>query len=526
MADHIPNAPADHHENGGAKYRLTATIVLIIAVFMAVLDMSVVNVALPRMMTEFGVNTSDIQWVITAYTLVVGTLVPVTGFVSDRFGYKRIFLLALVLFTVGSFLCGLAWDNTTMILFRIIQGLGGGALMPVSMAMIFRMFPPERRGTAMGFFGISIMFAPAVGPTLSGYLTEYINWRLIFYINVPIGIVDFFLAMFLLKEFAHGTQQRFDLWGFLTSTLGFSTLLYGLGIVPDKGWTDPEVIGFLAVAIVSLIAFVLIEWNIEHPMLDLKLIRNGAFSISLAIISIASIVLFVPLFLIPLFLQNITGLSPVDTGLMLLPQALVTGLMMPITGSLFDRIGARWLAVIGLCLTAYALYLTHFLDVNTPHSTIIWWMVLRGIGISMIMMPVTTAGMNAVPGEKVGQATAINNTFRQVSASFGIAWASLLMSQRQAYHAAVGAEQFSLFSPQANATLQQLQNMFVSMGQPLPKAKASALSLVAGQIQAHAMVQAMDDVFWVTMWITIAIIVLAFFLKKGGNGAKRRSMMG
>ncbi|MDN4593544.1 DHA2 family efflux MFS transporter permease subunit [Polycladomyces subterraneus] len=526
MADHIPTPPTEQRENGGVENRLAATVVLIIAVFMAVLDMSIVNVALPSMMTEFGVDTSDIQWVITAYTLVVGTLVPITGFVSDRFGYKRVFMLALVLFTVGSFLCGLAWNNASMILFRIIQGLGGGALMPVSMAMIFRMFPPERRGTAMGFFGIAIMFAPAVGPTLSGYLTEYLNWRLIFYINVPIGILDLFLAMFLLKELAHGSRQRFDLWGFLTSTLGFSTLLYGLGIVPDKGWTDPEVIGFLSVAIVSLVVFVLIEWNIDQPMLDLKLIRNGAFFVSLAIVSITSIALFVPLFMIPLFLQNISGLSPIDTGLLLLPQALVTGLMMPIAGFLFDRIGARWPAVIGLCLTAYSLYLTHFLDVNTSHSTLVWWMVLRGIGVSLLMMPVTTSGMNAVPSEKVGQATAINNTFRQVSASFGIAWATLLLSHRQAYHAAVGAEQFSLFSPQANETLQQLQNMFSAMGQPLFQAKASALGLLMGQIHAHAMVQAMDDVFWVTMWITIATIVLAFFLKNGGNGAKRRSIMG
>jgi DHA2 family multidrug resistance protein len=517
MANPTFTESVSHDETQGAENRILATIVLIIAVFMAVLDMSVVNVALPSMMTEFGVATSDIQWVITAYTLVVGTLVPVTGFASDRFGYKRVFMLALVLFTAGSFLCGLAWSNESMILFRIIQGLGGGALMPVAMAMIFRMFPPERRGTAMGFFGISIMFAPAVGPTLSGYLTEYLNWRLIFYINVPIGIVDFFLAMFILKEMAHGTGQRFDVWGFLTSTLGFSTLLYGLGIVPDKGWTDPEVIGFLAVAVVSLSVFVVIEWNVAQPMLDLKLLRNGSFLVSLVIISISSIVLFVPLFLIPMFLQNISGLSPVDTGLLLLPQALVTGLMMPVAGFLFDRIGARWLAVIGLCLTAYGLYLTHFLDVDTPHATLVWWMVIRGIGISLLMMPVTTSGMNAVPNEKVAQATAINNTFRQVSASFGIAWATMLLTQRQAYHASVGAEQFSLFSTQANETLQQLQKIFVSMGQPLFQAKASALGFLTGQIQAHAMVQAMDDVFWVTMWMTIVIIVLAFFLKKGGN---------
>jgi DHA2 family multidrug resistance protein len=479
MTDRTSGEPALQREDGGFENRIAASVVLIIAVFMAVLDMSVVNVALPSMMTEFGVNTSDIQWVITAYTLVVGTLVPVTGFASDRFGYKRVFLLALVLFTVGSFLCGLAWSNATMILFRIIQGFGGGALMPVAMAMIVRMFPPERRGMAMGFFGISIMFAPAVGPTLSGYLTEYLNWRLIFYINVPIGIVDFILALVILKELAPGARKRFDVWGFLTSTLGFSTLLYGLGIVPDKGWTDPEVMGYLAVGLLSLALFAVIEWNVAEPMLDLKLIRNGSFSVSLAIISITTIALF----------------------------------------------GARWLAVTGLSLTAFALYLTHFLDVNTPHSTLVLWLVLRGIGISLLMMPVTTAGLNAVPQDKIGQATAINNTFRQVSASFGIALSTTLLSQRQAFHAAINAEQFSLFSPQANLALKQLQNIFVSMGQSLDQAKTSALGILFAQIQVRSMVQAMDDVFWVTMWITIATIALAFLLKKGGRKGGSMPMM-
>jgi DHA2 family multidrug resistance protein len=525
MTDRTSGEPALQREDGGFENRIAASVVLIIAVFMAVLDMSVVNVALPSMMTEFGVNTSDIQWVITAYTLVVGTLVPVTGFASDRFGYKRVFLLALVLFTVGSFLCGLAWSNATMILFRIIQGLGGGALMPVAMAMIVRMFPPERRGMAMGFFGISIMFAPAVGPTLSGYLTEYLNWRLIFYINVPIGIVDFILALVILKELAPGARKRFDVWGFLTSTLGFSTLLYGLGIVPDKGWTDPEVMGYLAVGLLSLALFAVIEWNVAEPMLDLKLIRNGSFSVSLAIISITTIALFVPLFLVPLFLQRISGLPPIDTGLLLLPQALATGFMMPVAGFLFDRIGARWLAVTGLSLTAFALYLTHFLDVNTPHSTLVLWLVLRGIGISLLMMPVTTAGLNAVPQDKIGQATAINNTFRQVSASFGIALSTTLLSQRQAFHAAINAEQFSLFSPQANLALKQLQNIFVSMGQSLDQAKTSALGILFAQIQVRSIVQAMDDVFWVTMWITIATIALAFLLKKGGRKGGSMPMM-
>lgn len=503
-----------------------AMLVLIVAVFMSILDTSIVNVAIPKMMAVFSVGTSQIQWIITAYTLVVGALVPVTGYLGDRFGYKRIFLYALVVFTIGSGLCGMAWSNESMIIFRIIQAIGGGAVMPVSMAMAFRMFPPERRGLAMGIFGIAIMFAPATGPTLSGYITEFLNWRLIFYINVPIGIIDFFAAIFILREIEHFTKSRFDVWGFLTSSVGFASLLYGLGIVADKGWADIEVISFIAFAIISLVSFVVIELTVKDPMVDLRLLKNFVFSLTLAISSITSIVLFSSLFLLPVFLQNISGLSAIQTGLLLLPQALLTGMMMPLSGFLFDKIGARWLSVIGLSITAYSLYLTHFLDVNTSFSTIISWLLLRAVGIGMVMMPVTTAGMNTVEMKKVGQATAISNTVRQVSASFGIAWLTVLLSHRQIFHAAVSSEKLNIMSPNVTQTVNQLQAAFSAAGQPALQAKASSMAYLIGKIQVGATVQAMDDIFWVTSWLTVIGIVLAFFLKNTKpTGGKEAPMM-
>jgi EmrB/QacA subfamily drug resistance transporter len=499
-------------DNADMKNRGLILATLLIAVFMAVLDSSIVNVSLPRMMQVFGVNTDEIQWVVTAYALVVGTIIPITGYLTERFGYKRIFMIALFLFTLGSLLCGLAWSNPVMVLFRIVQAIGGGALMPVVQALIFRMFPREKRGQAMGIFGIAIMFAPAIGPTLSGYITEYLNWRLIFFINVPIGVVVLFLAAAAMREMEHYTEQKFDFWGFVTSTAGFSTLLYGIGNAADKGWSDPEVMAFIGFGAVCLLFFILIEWNKKEPMLRIQVVKHGVFSLTQVVLSIASVILFVPLFLFPIFLENIMGLSAVQTGLLLLPQALVTGLMMPIAGRLYDRIGARWLAVAGFAVTAFSMYLTTSLDVNTPFSTIILWLVLRGLGISLVMMPITTAGLNAVPNELVNQATALSSTIRQVAMSFGTAWATLLYSHRIAFHAAANADQLNVFSPTGQMVFSQIQQLFMTMGQPMAEARQSAIGYLAGQIRIHSMVQGMSDVFYVTVWLAVAALILALFI--------------
>ncbi|HET7615815.1 MAG TPA: DHA2 family efflux MFS transporter permease subunit, partial [Bacillales bacterium] len=322
-------------------------IAIIMGVFMAVLDTSIVNVALPNMMSVFGVGQNSIQWVVTAYTLAVGSIIPVTGYLGERFGYKKIYILALIVFTVGSALCGAAWSNSSMILFRIIQAVGGGAIMPVSMAMVTRMIPKEKRGFAFGVFGIAIMFAPAIGPTLSGYITEFLNWRLIFYLNVPIGIVDFFLAQLFLENTETRSMKKFDLPGFIFSVIGFSTLLYGFGEVPDHGWQSTAVMPFIVISIVSLALFVIRELSVEEPMLDLRLLKNFSFSFVLILVGVTSVMLLGVLFLLPIFLENIMNFSPFKTGLILLPQALVAGLLMPVAGLLFDRIGLKPLAGTG-----------------------------------------------------------------------------------------------------------------------------------------------------------------------------------
>jgi EmrB/QacA subfamily drug resistance transporter len=498
-----------------------AMLAVIIAVFMAILDMSIVNVAIPKMMSVFGVNQSQIEWVVTAYALVSGALVPVTGYLGDRFGYKRTFLLAMIVFTIGSGLCGIAWSNNAMIIFRIIQAAGGGALMPISMAMIFRMFPAEKRGMAMGLFGIAVMFAPATGPTLSGYIVEYLDWRLIFTINVPIGILDFFLAMAVLKEFKSPVASKFDLWGFLTSSIGLASLLYGFGKVAEKGWSDYEVLAFIGFGVLCVVIFVVIELAIDYPLLDLSLLKNSTYTLSIVISSISMLVMMGVLFLLPVFLQTLSGLSALQTGLILLPQAVMSGIMMPIAGALFDKFGARLLAIIGLIITGIGLYLTSALDVTTAFSTLIFWLVLRAMGMGLMMMPMQTAGMNTVPMHKMGQGTALSNTIRQISSSFGIAWLGLLYSNRRTFHLADLSDQLNMFSTNVSTHLTQLQGQFMGMGQSAVQAQTSAIGFVSGQVQLQATVLGMDDVFVMTAILSFAAAILSLFLKntksKGGG---------
>lgn len=488
-------------------------LVIILGVFMAVLDTSIVNVAIPKMMNVFGVNQDSIQWIITAYTLTVGSIIPVTGYLGERFGYKRIYMIALTLFTIGSGLCGAAWSNNTMIFFRIVQAIGGGALMPVSMAMLTRMISKEKRGMAMGIFGIAIMFAPAIGPTLSGYITEFLDWRLIFYINVPIGIVDVILSYFFLQNSEVNAARKFDLAGFILSAAGFSTLLYGFGEVPDNGWSSMKVIPFMIFAVICLALFVVRELSAEEPMLDLRLLKNRGFSFGLLLIAVTSIMLLGVLFLLPIFLENIMGFSAFKTGLILLPQALVAGLLMPVAGILFDKIGIKPLAGTGFIVMAIAMFLMIHISEQTAMTTIILLLMLRSAGIGITMMPLQANGLNQIPDNKEAQGTAILNAVNQIANSFGVAWLSLLLTDRTKFHFSTNAMQVTSTSMPAVDFIQKVQGYGHLLGMSGTQAKALALSFLQGQLQLHSVVQAIDDVFYILTFVAIGAALLTFLLR-------------
>ncbi|MGH4008253.1 MAG: DHA2 family efflux MFS transporter permease subunit [Pseudonocardiaceae bacterium] len=405
--------------------------VLIVGVFVSILDITIVNVAIPTIQNEFGETTDDAQWVVTSYALTEGVVVPVTAWLGYRFGLSRVYCLALLSFAAGSALCGLAWDLNSLVIFRIVQAIPGGILPAITLSILFRIVPRDRIGAAMGLYGLGVVSAPAIGPPLGGYLVEYFDWRLIFFINVPIGILGVLAAVLVLPRFPRQPGRRFDVLGFVTVAGGLFALLLAASEGPDWGWGSYRILGLITFGVLSLALFVVIELEVPDPLLDIRIFRYWAFAHSLLLISLLMVVMFGVLFYIPQFLQQVQGLGPLDSGLTVLPQALVMAVLMPISGLIYDRIGPRWPAAIGLTIVAASTYLLHTITVDTSREQVMWTLVLLGVGLGMAMMPIFTGGIAIIPETQVNVASAFNNVVQRVSGAIGLAVLTAILTTQQ-----------------------------------------------------------------------------------------------
>ncbi len=503
------NTPAN-----SASERWLALIAVILGAFVAILNNSLINVAIPKLMATFGSTTDEIQWVLTGFMLSSGIVVPLSGYLGERIGYKKFLIYALSLFTAGSLLCGLAWSATSLIAFRIIQGIGGGVIMPVSMAIIYKVMPREQIGTALGIWGIAAMVAPAVGPTLSGYIIDYTSWRFLFFINVPVAIFAIVMSSILLKETQPNPNLTFDFAGFFFSALSAGCLLYGLSKGQSEGWTSLYIVSFFFVAFFSLLLLVWVEKGKQNPLIDLSLFANAAFSVSVITSSLVMIGLYGGVFLTPLFLQNIQGLDAVQTGLILMPQAIVMAIMMPIAGKLNDRFGIVPIGLVGLSVLGAATYEMHRLTADTPHSWLIAVLTIRGFGIGLCMMPLTSAGMNAVAPQQVGRASALSNLIRQICASMGIAVLTTIMQNRLSLHTSHISDSVSLSSDVANQSISLLASTFIQSGLDTNSATGAALSLLSGLVAKEATVRAIADTFLISAAPVFLSIPFVFLLRK------------
>lgn len=494
----------------GGKIPMAALLTLIIGAFMAILDGSIVNVALPRIMAIFGSTADQIQWVLTGYMLTTGVVIPITGYLSDRYGGKRIYILSLAAFTAGSALCSLAWSNNSLVAARVIQAIGGGMMMPVSMAMIYHIVPREKIGMALGIWGVTAMVAPSIGPTLGGYLVDNFSWQWIFTINIPIGIAAVFLSMAVLKETPVKSGLKADFPGIILCAAGCFALLLALSEGQDKGWMSLYIVNLFIFSGFTLALFVIWELITDQPMLDIRLLKNVTFAASLVCVSIATIGLFSVIFLIPLFVQNVQGLTPLQTGLLMMPAALASGIMMPISGKLFDEIGALPLCLVGLTVTAITTFQLHTITYDISYSELQMILIIRALGLGLCMMPLTTAGMNTIPQFLIGRASAMGNLVRQISASFGIAYLTYVMLHRQDYHAAVIADSVSWTSPVAANVMQQLQGLLSQAGY----SPQGAAGILRGLVLREALIRGLADAFVVSTVIIIIAIPFVFLLSK------------
>ncbi|HVB09811.1 MAG TPA: DHA2 family efflux MFS transporter permease subunit, partial [Bacillota bacterium] len=470
-----PSAPEDPApiQNWGVPM-----VALVVGAFMALMDSSIVNVAIPTMEHVFGVDTAQVEWVVTIYLLALGVVVPASGYLGDRLGFKRLYLLSLALFLVGSGLCAISGTLPVLIAARVVQALGGGMIMPTTMSMVYRLIPRDKLGVASGFFGMSMLLAPALGPTLGGYLVEFVNWRWIFTVNLPIGALGLILAAAVLPEFRAHDAGRFDAWGFVTSAGGLFTVLLGLSEGSTWGWTSEPVTFLFFASGVLLIAFTWIELSVARPLLDLRVFRYASFTASILFVVGLNIALFAGAFFIPVFLQLVRGMGALQTGLILMPGALATGVMMPVAGRLYDRIGPIPGVAVGTVVLVLGTYLLHNMSLTTPSGSVIWWMVIRGLGMGMAMMPATTAGMSVIPHALVGRASAINNIVMRVAGSLGIAILTVVLDSGVATRAAALSAQYAPGSLHAFA-LQQ------ALGRPSAAAGA-VIAQVSGYIAGLA----------------------------------------
>jgi EmrB/QacA subfamily drug resistance transporter len=492
-------------------YRWQATLVIALGLLMAILDTTIVTVVLPQMAKAFHTDTQTINWIGTGYLLANAAVIPIVGYLSDRIGTKTIFLISLALFTLGSGLCAIAPNEQYLIAFRVLQGIGGGALLPIAMAIIFRLFEPTERAGAVATLMVPLLLAPAFGPTLGGYLATQFNWNTIFTINLPIGVVAFILAIVILRgntaeREANGADEAgtkgFDLLGLVLSMIGFTVLVYGITQAASHSWNDTVVMLPLIVGGALLIAFIIVELLVKDPVMDIRLFRNYTFTMSNILIWATTAVLFGSLFLLPAFFENVRGLSALDTGEILILQGLAMAIGLALSGKLYNIVGPRILAVAGTALVAVSMVGFTQLTVTTTGADVQIWLILRGIGLGLVFQPVQTLAVSVVSKQQMAKASSLINSTKMVIGVLGVALLTTYLTQQGANHA----------NGVAATCVQQV-------GQ-----HADALKVCIAQ---HAATMGFNDTFMISLIGCAICTVLALFLGRdpaveAAKAAKKR----
>ena len=403
------------------KKNLPLFIVLISGAFITILNQTLLGTALPPIMEDLQLTESTVQWLQSVFMLVNGIMIPVTAFLIDRFTTRRLFLTAMSLFAIGTLTAAIAPNFSFLMVGRILQASGAGIMMPLIQTILFLMFPIERRGTAMGIFGLVIAFAPAIGPSLSGWLVDQFPWRSVFYVVLPIAIIDIIAAYFLLKNVTEQKKPKLDILSVILSTIGFGGILYGFSTAGDLSWSSYPVLISLMLGAVSLFVFITRQLKLKEPLLEFRVFKYGTFTLATGLGMVVFAAMIGTNVVLPLYMQTMIGYSALKSGLVLLPGAILMGLMNPITGYIFDTVGGKWMARIGLFLLTFTTFAFSILTETTSFAYLASMNAIRMASISLVMMPMTTLALNQLPDSLIPHGTAMNNTFRQVAGSIGTA---------------------------------------------------------------------------------------------------------
>lgn len=408
--------------------------VMLSGAFIAVLNQTVLSPALPSIMADLNITAVQGQWLTTAYMLVNGIMIPITAYFIDRFTTRQLYLTSMILFTLGTAVAGIAGSFPILLLARILQAMCAGILMPLIQTVVLQMFPVEKRGSAMGAVGIVIAFAPAIGPSLSGWVVDAFGWNSIFLLLVPISILIVILGFILMKNVGEVSKPKLDVASVIYSTLGFGGLLYGFSSAGSYGWVNPMTLALLAVGAVFLVVFVRRQLKLEKPLLELRVLKTKPFTYATIIGMVVNASLYAGSIITPLYLQNILHFSAFESGLVMLPGAILMGIMSPITGTLFDKFGPRVISILGLTITTGFTVFFIFMDETWGFWFLCMIYTMRMFGMSLVNMPITTWGLNSLENHMIPHGSAINNTGRQMSGSIGTALLVTIMAMVTAMH--------------------------------------------------------------------------------------------
>jgi len=495
--------------------------VVMLATFMEVLDTSVANVALPHIAGNLASTPDDATWVLTAYLVANAIVLPLSGWFSTLFGRKRFYMTCVLLFTISSTLCGLAPSLGMLTLFRVLQGLGGGALQPVSQAILRESFPREKQGMAMAVYGMGVVLAPVIGPTLGGWITDNYTWRWIFLINIPVGICSLLFTSLLIFDPPYLKRKTLK-DGLKIDYIGLGLLATGLGaleITLDEGqrndwWGSQAIVASAVIAVAALIGVVVWELRQKDPVVDFHLLKDRNFAISTATMFLLGFVLYGSTMALPLFLQTLLGYTAMQSGMALSPGGVAILIMMPVVGFLLSKIEARWLVIFGLLISSYGLYqMTHF-DLNIDFSHAVWARIVQSLGLAFLFVPINTMAFYFISKQNTSYATGLINLARNIGGSTGIALSTTMIARREQFHQQRLIEHLSPLDSAYQSMLETAKHMFMSHSGDPAQAMAQAQQMVYNLVQRQAMLLSFLENFRLLALTFLAVIPLMFFMKR------------
>ncbi len=502
------------------KWIIALTVML--PTLMVIIDTSVVNVSLDHIRGSLSAGVDESTWSITSYLAANAVVIPMTGWLSRFFGRKRFLIFSVLLFTISSFLCGLAWNIQSLIFFRVLQGLAGGSLQPISQSILLETFPPAQHGTAMAIFGMGTMFGPIMGPLLGGWITDNWSWHWIFFINIPIGMISLVMSLWFISDphYIKRTAMSIDYWGLMLLSIWVGCLQMVLDKGQREDWFGSDFIIILTIiAVVAFVLFIFVELTAEHPIVDLKVFKSYSFTSGNIVLFFILAGLFGGLIMLPIYLQSLMGYTASLAGLILGPGGLAIFLVMPIVGWLIRVVNPKLIVAIGIVIYAYANYLMSNFNMSADFMSILWPRVVMSIGLGMVFIPLTTLSLSSTPKEEMGNATAIFNLVRNLGGSVGVAFAATILSRGSQIHQAHLSEHITPFDLDYWNAANQSAGHLVRQGMDAVSAQQGGAAVIYNEMLRQAYMMSFNDLFYILTILMICLLPFVLLIRHVDHSA-------